>query len=389
MQNSLAKRLGLQFSQLPDAKIETIIEPLLPTRILDFMLDGVLCHLKHNLNNKCQSIRFIIPLSGTRGRYLTLSHRWGSKHTFTLTTTSIAALTTDGIKAINIPQTYRDAIAVTLSFGYRYLWIDTLCVIQDDTDDWLRESANMSSVYSNSFCTILSHTAASDTDGFLQMASSQLGEQDQSALHSRGWIFQERILSRRILYFSSSAVIFEDTSGFYTDASKGVRFPLYADSHGPPSNSDRDDLNATPSLMTRSLLSDPKPTLEYAIANPSYWYKLIEKLSCCDLTYDWDRLPAVEGLARHFESLESDNCGGYISGLWEKTIHQGLLWHGAEPEPTECCGNSRGVPTPPSCSWGKWKGQVTYPFDLINLTPAKDFEFVPTAKVSILTLKQE
>jgi len=145
---------------------------------------------------------------------MTLSHRWGSKHHLRLTKSNLGELQ-EGIMFWSLPKTYRDAAIVTTQLGYRYLWIDALCIIQDDPQDWLQESAKMCTIYRNSCCTIFAHTSSCDDDGFLE-PRLDLSRDSLSTINQRGWVFQERILSRRILHFAYGDVFFEDASGIYT-----------------------------------------------------------------------------------------------------------------------------------------------------------------------------
>lgn len=64
-----------------------------------------------------------------------------------------------------LPTTFRDAIQVTKGLGIRYLWIDSLCIIQDDDVDWKEESSKMASIYQNSFLTICATAAPDDEAG--------------------------------------------------------------------------------------------------------------------------------------------------------------------------------------------------------------------------------
>lgn len=81
---------------------------------------------------------------------MTLSHRWGSAHVFKLRRYNHARLLA-GFSATSLPQCFQDAIEVTQALGVRYLWIDSLCIIQDEDylSDWARESSMMDKVYAN------------------------------------------------------------------------------------------------------------------------------------------------------------------------------------------------------------------------------------------------
>lgn len=108
---------------------------------------------------------------GEKESYICLSHCWGDFQPIRTTTTNIE----DHKKSIPwqfLPQTFQDAIDLTRFLSIRYLWIDSLCIIQDDRDDWAKESAAMASVYGNSYLTISATAAANCSKGLY--ASSDL-----------------------------------------------------------------------------------------------------------------------------------------------------------------------------------------------------------------------
>ena len=96
--------------------------------------------------------------------YITLSHRWGTGNQIVLTKASLPAMS-QRIDFANLSQTYQDAIAITRLLGLRYLWIDSLCIIQDSMVDWQTEAAKMGDIFKFSFCTIAASWASSDSEG--------------------------------------------------------------------------------------------------------------------------------------------------------------------------------------------------------------------------------
>lgn len=104
---------------------------------------------------------------GEKNKYVALSHCWGPSQPFILTTASETAFR-NGIPFQALPRTFQDAVTITRLLCLRYLWIDSLCILQDDKDDWERESANMADVYRNAYLTIAASNAASHAEGFLQ-----------------------------------------------------------------------------------------------------------------------------------------------------------------------------------------------------------------------------
>ncbi|EEU36127.1 uncharacterized protein NECHADRAFT_53005, partial [Fusarium vanettenii 77-13-4] len=92
--------------------------------------------------------------------YLTLSHCWGKLHILRLLESNEDSFHID-IRMQSLPQTFQDAIKITRRLGFSYLWIDSLCIIQDSKEDWLREAALMGKIYKNAACNIAAPDASS------------------------------------------------------------------------------------------------------------------------------------------------------------------------------------------------------------------------------------
>jgi len=193
-------------------------EPFLPTRLLEVQ--------------NYPSLRLVNTsnLDTEDSRYTALSYCWG--HSMPVDgKTSSNTLDSHQREVVltKLPRTLRDAIEVTVSWSRPYIWIDALCIIQGDALDWHQESGAMALVYSHA--TAMIAAAASDhcDGGFLL---NSLSEHDRSAislptpldplqgegwipeffqtpLFKRGWTLQERELSTRVVYFTTSQVIFE------------------------------------------------------------------------------------------------------------------------------------------------------------------------------------
>lgn len=312
-----------------------------PTRILD--IRPIPSKWTRGLHG---GLRLVTKSTTKRGNYVTLSHRWGIDHRLILDKASLRAHSR-WIRFETLPRTYQDAVTVARCLGFRYIWIDALCIIQDDKQDWLQEAAKMASVYQNSSCTIATHAAHDDNEGFLHASRSAVrGNRPQSIslfitgsnLSRRGWVFQERILSRRLLHFTASGLFLEDASGFITPDGR------------------------TPGLYDP--WKDNKFNLEDSHHDPCGWYRLVERFTACRLTLETDRLPAVWGLAKCLGDQIDD--GHYLWGLWSRSIHQGLLWTIVNQHPEKLLGHGGDLFTEaaPSWSWGFWTGQARFPDNL-------------------------
>jgi hypothetical protein len=100
------------------------------------------------------------------GKYIALSHCWGG-FTGCQSTTANLAERLQGIEYGNLPQTFKDTVYCALQLDIPHIWIDSLCIIQDDVKDWERESAKMSHIYSSAYLMIAAASAVADDKGLL------------------------------------------------------------------------------------------------------------------------------------------------------------------------------------------------------------------------------
>ena len=77
-----------------------------------------------------------------------------------------------GIRIETLPKSFRDAIMICRALGIRFLWIDSLCIIQQDAEDWERECSRMRDVYRNSYLTISIARSRGSSDGCFSTRSS-------------------------------------------------------------------------------------------------------------------------------------------------------------------------------------------------------------------------
>ena len=163
-----------------------------------------------------------------KGYYITLSHRWGNFQYTKLLTKTLAQLQSV-IAVSHLPPAFRDAIKVAALLDIEYIWIDGLCVKQDDRSDWEVESLMMGKIYENAFLNVSATLAVDGNEplwrnqqrspfGLSEMTLRIDGTQDvfylldgdiwideitSAPLNKRGWVFQERFLAKRVLHFST------------------------------------------------------------------------------------------------------------------------------------------------------------------------------------------
>lgn len=174
-------------------------------------------------------------------RCIALSYCWGPEGSMRLKTTKQTIRDRlAGLGNIRIPRTFADAFTVARALRFDYIWIDALCIVQDDPEDWDREASKMGGIYQNASLTIAASRSESTNDGFLARErldpsaripftskvhpsvtgyfyvsylsnnrNSDLLETEFSKGNERGWTFQERLLSRRIILFGKRQLTFE------------------------------------------------------------------------------------------------------------------------------------------------------------------------------------
>jgi hypothetical protein len=175
--------------------------------------------------------------------YVVLSHCWGGVDIDSKTTLANVDGYYTSIDISDLPMTFREAIQITRALKLRYLWIDSLCIIQKHAPDWECESSKMASIFRNATITLSASTASNSTQGcgittilppstqftlparaafgqtqaylsIREITTSDPGEEGRKSLmhspiHKRAWIFQEKFLSRRILHATHGLFIYQ------------------------------------------------------------------------------------------------------------------------------------------------------------------------------------
>ncbi|KAM6507111.1 hypothetical protein FALCPG4_018500 [Fusarium falciforme] len=307
-----------------------------PTRMLDVKVDEP---LRIVARNQIQQNKHPI-------RYATLSHSWGHQVPIQ-TTTKTKSLFEEFLSEDLLPRTFRDAVNITRSLGIRYLWIDSLCIIQDDPEDWQAEAVQMRDTYLGSTINIAASDALDSTQGcFLEdndvmdsVTESSLDPSDRAAiegpgprvfvyqqqdqqqgqllstmirfqartprklqgsthLSTRGWVLQEELLSHRIVHCMKPEIHWQCRCFYKTQA--GETF---------------EDLE---------LLSDDRNLkLAPSRRKERIWHEWIENYSTRDFTFPADRIAATAGITSQYQQTT-----GYspLLGLWRESFAGDLLW---------------------------------------------------------------
>lgn len=282
----------------------------------------------------------LVDTNEVEGIYACLSYCWGSNCQVLLTTKGKLNEYRQEIPWRKLPSTISDAIKLCYRLGFKYLWVDSLCIVQDDDQDWLREASNMAGIYSRSALTLAIHLCNDASKSFLQKRlldteqwsdgpygcsripsnDPETGDkrdmylwQDQSFKGSRfldrwwttvqtlgrrgpsghwlsrAWTLQEWLLSPRVLHIHAMTV---------WDCFEGLGNEL----------------------EMRSIRKSP---FKRAISNINHWQIIVHDFTSRRITKEKDRLPALAGLAERFQAQTGYV---YLAGLWLERLPQSLVW---------------------------------------------------------------
>jgi Heterokaryon incompatibility protein (HET) len=302
------------------------LPPYLPTRVVDVGYHG-----------SSDPPRLFVPEKGHRADYLTLSYCWGKNGHNARTTRSLVQDMLLCIPWQTLPRSIRDAIIFTRTLGVRYLWVDSLCIIQADDPgatcpDWDLEVSRLGDYYRHSMCTLAVAGSRCSSEGFfydrpaesypirefaisypnMEQAMISLPEPrwdvsvDECPLIRRGWVTQEIALSTRILYFTRDSVFWECRQH------RAAEFqPL------PRNDKVRDETEA----VLDALLIPKKSSLN--------WLCQVQAFSGTEFTYPSDKLAAISAMAKEFQRTNAAVFPvglSYVAGLWLEQLPCGMDW---------------------------------------------------------------
>jgi hypothetical protein len=341
-------------------------------------------------------------------RYTTLTYVWGQSQFCKTSLNNVNDFTESGVALKDLRKDFQDAIEITQALGISYIWIDALCIIQDDTEDWRRECAKMASIYERSSLTLAAAGFLSETEGLLFQCYTQvlplplpfdgvtvsirriiphpyIDNQGSSGhlnrkrrlmfsstpgahhtVFSRGWCFQELSMSSRVAFFGADELIWTcrgandgsrcecrayDRNWRVNSVQRALSVIL---AHGSDAEGGKDKMDVSRAKGLRHV--EPLPSLGLT------WIEAIATYTRKQLTYEDDIFPAVSGLARKFHLK---GLGHYFAGIWKDDVARGLMWSARTPR------NPLGVRRPrswraPSWSWASVLGPVTWPDEFVK-----------------------
>lgn len=309
----------------PECKSQKDV-PILPTRVLDVgTAESEDCYLRQP--------------GGEMAHYAALSHCWGKTKPLSTTTETLAERL-KGIPFNTLPKAFRDAVVLTRKLGIRYVWIDSLCIIQDDTRDWEHEAARMGDIYQDAYITIAATVAHGSDEGFLRpekparrmffpalkqhgysglayvrMEASDYYMSHWSPLAQRAWVFQELVLSRRLIHFTEDQIFWQ--CAHWTTSEDGVAKYFYSKESGS-GNIHYEERALGPGLK-HTLAKDSLAIEDFR----GCWWAGVENYSSRKLTYPSDRVPAFLAVTKLFQNMTGDIP---LAGLWKNDFCVGLLW---------------------------------------------------------------
>ncbi|KAJ3544248.1 hypothetical protein NM208_g3157 [Fusarium decemcellulare] len=310
------------------------------------------------------------PKPGKKGVYVALSHCWGAKDSRPMQTTvdNLNEMKSN-IKWEDLSPVFQDSIWLCRRLGVEFLWIDSLCIIQGDEQDWERESSMMAQYYSHARFTIAVESSPNGKVSFLKERQlrwqaqiypvtdrsgverrysvqehyhligllpdeiNRYFKEGKKLLPSRAWAFQERLLSRRLIRFTPSDIIWQcngETTFEHDFLNRVLSFQSVF----------RDRYYSNPTA--RQTTNSEEQQLNNTWAE---WSSNLHEYSRRDLTFERDKLPALSGMAT---SLENKLKGPYLAGIWADHLPYALCWKRQIGQVT-----SRLMPenTVPSWSW--------------------------------------
>ncbi|KAL6365579.1 hypothetical protein LRP88_01579 [Fusarium phalaenopsidis] len=315
-----------------------------------------------------------IPKTGEQPKYLTLSYCWGWSNAPAKTTSQNFHERRRNIDTENLPQTIQDAIRLTKVMKIRYLWVDALCIIQN-LEDFYLEAVKMSSYYANGYC-LISATGFSDSseglfpdrkignyrtktctfgyddqhETYWLLRNPAIGLEFETSLHipvmERAWCLQERLLSPRILHITPEAVFWRcqsipEMSEFYQNpepqpSKEEIKrnmalierqwfHPSGMNEQLPLTEELQEFMDKPLGNYVPILVSSDYEGIDYngILNQPSMagmwldWTNLVRKYVDMELSYEDDRLTAIQGLGHKLAERHGDS----LFKVWTESVN--------------------------------------------------------------------
>lgn len=381
-----------------------------------------------HIENPTESIR-LVDSEHVEGRYCALSYCWGNKRFFTTTHANLED-NMEGFSLDVLPPLFQDAVQTAWSLGYKYMWIDALCIIQDSAEDWAHESRQMGTIYANADLTISTLVARdcfhglfqpwahepdysaspvrephavpiyvwqpkaerrSDTSLVVHPASSKWPPDVYGPVHSRAWTLQEQLLSRRILWFGSDMLQWECLSEYKTEAEDDE---AAGKQQSPVSHRRQRSSEALKQEMERRYgpRADIWKRIDVKVAVFQLigwgestssskrifdlWKDQLEEFMRRDITRSSDRLAAITSFSQRLATVSGNS---FQDGLWvgDKLI-ESMCWRVVKPRAPQLQQSNNGMPSWP---WAAIEGEVS--FDILKNAWLDNVKFRAVSLISL------
>ena len=327
--------------------------------------------------------------NGKMGSYVALSHCWGPKPIVMTVRSNYESHLSD-IPWSALSKTFQDCITFAWRLEYRYVWIDSLCIIQDDRDDWAIEASKMAQIFSNAQLTIAATRSIDGAGGCFSQRSSEPisinppkgftpvedsriwdpfmvkgldrdGQQktfcarisvphglENAPLLQRAWVFQEQILSSRILHFAPGELYWECKS-YVACECRGE------EKRAESAQKETRTRKAYGQLVRKNvpLAADSNEHKAQKKRDFEAYTSLVEQYMDLSITKDVDRLPALSGIT--FGRKDE-----YLAGMWRSMLVESLHWTTSYTKTARRIGY-RPIPSrAPTWSWASMESPIRH-----------------------------
>ncbi|KAJ4211466.1 hypothetical protein NW759_012378, partial [Fusarium solani] len=295
--------------------------------------------------------------------YVAFSHCWGKVQTIKLLESNVSEFQAS-LPLEQLPNTYREAIRLCRDIRFHYIWIDSLCIIQDSAEDWAREAKDMKLVYGHAFFNLCSATASgSSGSSFIRRKPNLLvpekitfrGTEFQliydnqfyedvayCTLRSRARVYQEWYLSRRSLILGSRQL--------WWHCRKQLACEIRP--NGAPMCSRGLWWKEAKEMKEDSTMPDNPNSL------CTTWYERVKEYVRTELTRESDRLIEFSGVVQSFgQSHGFSIADDYLAGLWRAHLPAALCWAAGSPTKRSTTYMA------PSWSWASLEGDFILEVD--------------------------
>jgi hypothetical protein len=313
-------------------------------------------------------------------RYAAFSYVWGKVQTFRLQEDDIPSLSCiEGLRDIEdqLPLSIINAIEFVQSIGESYLWVDAVCIPQDNAEEMEEQIGHMASIYRSAVLTLVAISSMDANSllpgvrpgtrtlrSFLETPDFTLAERLPSIMlklfgshyNTRAWTFQERLLSTRCLFFTEEQVFLQCQSGVFREDRAA---------YTPFDKLGRDALALRP--LSFAYVETKSPTGLTGLAQSFHLFRhVVEEYTTKSLSFEADVLHAFTGIAEELRPLIQSPL---VAGMPEKFFIRSMLFQPKRTSFTKRTAEMRHfdqwskevVSFPfPTWSWAAWVGPAEY-----------------------------